>query len=336
MFGLELYELLSFGRQLGLSVAGAACFWGMIFIFKSRKKSTTEISSIILEWISRRFMWLLYGGGLLSLVCWFLIAQMNVAQAHEGVTLISTFDQMVTAAKQLTPLYIAWCATLIIGLVLKNTKYLVIRRGLSLFYLINFIFTFILISYYTTLADFSLKESIFHIFHGFHSIFTLGTVLLLDFMFLSSQSSTVLQQHIFPLFPKISKVIWIGLSLDLASVLLIFPEAIILSPRFYFAQTVVALLIINGVLLSGILTRRILALLHAGKHEESKRWEIFAGISGAISVTSWVAITFVDFFPQIEFSYLELIGLYFFVIAFLFITHMIWEALDKEEPEYSR
>jgi len=331
MFGLETYQFISFLRQLGLAVAGAASLWGLVFIYISSKKSKDEPSGVVLAWIGLRLRWLVYGGGLLAISSWFVLSSIFPVIAHEGVTLVTEKWQVLQAIKDMTPVYLAFTLLLLISLLFKNFKLWISKKGISWFYLASFVLVSIAISYYTDFRGLPLGERVFHVFHGFHSIFTLGTVLTLDFMFLSSRSSMVLQQYIFPLFPKISKVIWVGLSLDLLSTLLIFPDAVILSPRFFFAQSVVGILIINGVMLSGVITRRILKLLEEGKRETSKRWMLFANIAGTISVTSWTSITFVDFFPNITFSYLELMGIYFSTILIIFVLHEIWEYFDKGE-----
>lgn len=332
MFGIETYQFISFLRQFGLAIAGAASLWGMVFMYLGNKKEQNDPASIILIWIGLRLRWLVYGGSILAIGSWVVFIGLSPAYAHEGVTLISSFGQYFRAAENLFPVYVSLLVLLCVGLIKKDFKLSSTRKGISWFYLCSFILISIAISHYTDFQGLSSHQIIFHIFHGFHSIFTLGTVIVLDFMFLSSRSSSILQQHIFPLFPQISKVIWVGLSLDLLSVLLIYPEAVILSPRFFFAQTVVAILIINGVLLSGVITRRVLTLINSGQSESSKRWILFSNIAGTISVTSWMSITFVDFFPNITFSYPELMGIYVLIICTLFVLHEIWDYFDKESP----
>lgn len=329
MFGIELYEFISFLRQLGLAVAGAASLWGMVFIYLANKRAANDPANVMFAWVGMRLRYLVYGGGVLAIGAWTAVLMLVPAQAHEGITLISNQAQYLAAARVMTPAYALLGVLLLAGLLFKNFKRRSTRRGISILYLLVFLTTFIAISYYTDWVGLSWKEMVFHAFHGFHSIFTLGTVLVLDFVFISSRSSNILQQHIFPLFPQISKVIWIGLSLDLLSVLLIFPDAVILSSRFFFAQTVVGILIINGVLLSGVLTRRILSLIKQGKSEASRKWALFASVAGTISVTSWMSITFVDFFPGISLGYGQLVGVYVTIIILLFIGHEIWERYDK-------
>jgi len=328
-FGIEFYQLLSFFRQLGLSLAGAASFWGMIFLYIAKKKEGTEIGKIIMFWVSMRLRWLVFGGGMLAIISWIWLLFITPAVAHEGVTLVTEFDGILSAAYTMTPVYSLLAIVFFVALLLRNSNKLYnFKKGLSWFYMAVFLLSSIAISYYTDLSNLTLKEMIFHPFHGFHSIFTLGTVLTLDFLFLSTKNAPLVQKHVFPYFPQISKVIWIGLSLDLLSTLLIYPEAISLSPRFFFAQTVVGILIINGILLSGVLTRRILKHIDNGEFESSKKWELFATIAGAISVTSWVSITFVDFFHDLSLSLPILFGIYTAVIIFGIISHTIWNKLD--------
>ena len=331
MFGIEPYQFISFLRQLGLAIAGAASLWGMVFLYLASKRTANDPSGVVLAWIGLRLQLLLYGGGILALGAWTIMVSIIPASAHEGITLISTKAQILAAAQTMTPVYALFAVFLVLGLFVKNFKLKTTHGGISWFYAFSFLLVFVAISYYTDWRGLPMEKIVFHAFHGFHSIFTLGTVLTLDFMFISSRSSVILQQHIFSLFPKISKVIWIGLSLDLLSVLLIFPDAVILSPRLFFAQTVVGILIINGVLLSGVITRRILSLLEAGKHEQSKAWMLFANVAGIISVSSWMSIYMVDFFPQLTLTYGELLAVYGGIIAVLFILHELWERFDRPD-----
>lgn len=323
--GIEPHQFISFLRQLGLAIAGASSLWGLVFIYMSSKKTTSDPGAVIFAWIGQRLRFMVFTGGMLAIFAWLTLLFIIPAAAHEGITLPVAKNEMLYAVRMLWPVYTFLALVLFLGAINKNFESKTTRRGLSLFYLSTFLASFLAISYYTDLGRLPMSEAIFHAFHGFHSIFTLGTVLTLDFLFLTSRGSNILQQHIFPLFPKISKVIWVGLSLDLFSVLLIFPGAVNLSPRFFFAQTVVGILIINGILLSGVLTRHILKLLGEGRTETSKKWLLFASVSGTISVVSWISITFVDFFPGLSLSYPELMGLYALIILVIFSIHEIWE-----------
>jgi len=326
IFGIEFYQIISFLRQLGLALAGAASLWGIVFLYIAEKKERTEIGKIITSWVGMRLRWLVFGGSILAIFSWMILLSLTPSLAHEGVTLITDFDEILAAAYAMTPIYILLAIVLLAGISRRGLSDN--KKGMTWFYGAVLILTSIAISYYTDLRGLSLDAKIFHPFHGFHSIFTLGTVLTLDFIFLSTKNAPLVQKHVFPYFPQISKVIWVGLSLDLLSTLLIYPEAIILSSRFFFAQAVVGILIINGILLSGVLTRRILKHIEQGEFETSRKWEFFATIAGAVSVTSWVSITFVDFLHGVELSLPILFSIYIAVIIFGIISHTIWNKLD--------
>ena len=330
MWGIEIYQLLSFGRQFGLSVMGAASLWGMVFLYVAHKKELNDPAGIFLSWIGLRMRWFVIGGGSLAITTWFALTLLLPANAHEGVTLVTTQAGTINAMLLMTPLYLAMVGAVLL-LVANNKKpsFLIAPKfGFSWFYPFTFILASIAVSFYTDLRGLPLNESIFHIFHGFHSIFTLGTVLCLDLIFLSTQNAPFVQKHVFPLFPKISKVIWVGLSLDLLSTLLIYPEAISLTPRFYFAQILVGILIINGILLSGIITRRMLKNVEEGHGEKILFWEKFATVAGAISITSWTAITVVDQLHDMTIPLSGLFLIYIFVISSIIIGREVWNKLD--------
>lgn len=328
---MELYQLFSFGRQLGLAVMGAAALWGMVFLFVAYRKKTSETAGVFLSWMGIRMRWLVVAGGLLAVAMWFVLTLMVPASAHEGVTLITMKDDVLNAMLLMSPLYVV-----ILGIALfalfryKNPSFLYnSTTGFSWFYLLVFIVSSVAIGHYTDLRGLPVNEIIFHIFHGFHSIFTLGTVLCLDLIFLSTQNAPFVQKHVVPLFPQISKVIWVGLSLDLMSTLLIYPEAIAITPRFYFAQIVVGILILNGILLSGVITRRMLKNISEGHKEKTVFWEKLATVAGAISITSWTAITFVDSFHGMTVPLGNLFLVYGIVILVIIVGHEIWNKLDK-------
>lgn len=308
----------------------AAAFWGMIFLYLAHRKNLNDSSGVFLTWMALRMRWLIVGGGLLAVAMWTWLTLLLPAAAHEGVTLITVRDGVMSAMSWTTPIYIAILATVFYIVVqYKNVARVYSEKnGFSLVYLIAFILGSIAISIYTDLRGLPINETVFHIFHGFHSVFTLGTVICLDLIFLSTQNAPFVQKHIVPYFPQISKVIWIGLSLDLLSTLLIYPDAVALTSRFFFAQVAVGILIINGILLSGIITRRMLKNIEEGHRERTLFWEKFATIGGAISITSWMGITFVDQFHNLNISIHEIFAIYIMVIAAIIAGHEVWNKLD--------
>lgn len=332
---MEFYQLLSFGRQVGLAVMGAAALWGMVFLYIANKKHINDPAGIFMDWIGLRMRWLVLIGGAIGVITWLILTVLIPANAHEGVTLATTKASTINAMLLMTPLYLTIIATTLFSLFnIKKPSFLIGKKyGFSWFYPVAFIIASIGISYYTDLRGLPANEVIFHIFHGFHSVFTLGTVLCLDFIFLSTQNAPFVQKHVVPLFPQISKVIWVGLALDLMSTILIYQDAVTSTARFYFAQGVVVILVINGILLSGAITRRMLKNIEEGHKERTKHWQTIATIAGAISITSWMAITFVDQFHEMTVPLDVLFGVYLGVIAFIICTHKLWETYDKKAIE---
>lgn len=319
----ETLELALFFRQLGLALAGASAFWGLFFVWQSYRRDESTTSSIMYEWTARQLRIPFFGGFLLSTMSWLAIELVPLVHAHEGVRIVPSVEEVFAGMDMLGPVYIIWTALLLGALLSRRTSYDVVSKNLGWFYSIQLMIIFLLITF-TGIGDYTSSEWAFFMFHGFHSIFTLGTVLVLDFLFLGVQKSVVGQQHLFPFFPAISKVVWVGLALDLFSVLLVYPEAFVIEPRFFFAQTVVGVLIMNGILLSGVIARKMhSAVMEPDGQPLTNHWKTFANVAGAISVTSWTAITFVDFFTHIALSYTQMIAIYLLVIVFLYIAHEI-------------
>ena len=197
---------------------------------------------------------------------------------------------------------------------------------LGWFYIVSVLFVVVLISFPVWSGEFSLNQWFF-IGHSLHSIFTVGTVLVLDFLLLMAGTSTHLKQHIFPWFGTMSKVIWVGLGIDFLSVALIFGQALTLTPKFFFMQTVLGILTINGVLLSGPITRRLLSSIGKGAQALTKRWARIADISGIVSISSWLTITFFDSFTYLTLNYLPFVCFYLLISWLAFFGRNICDVV---------
>jgi hypothetical protein len=202
-------------------------------------------------------------------------------------------------------------------------------RLLAPFYAITFLMAFVMTSLSAWREVFD-SVQIFHFMHGFHSIFTLGSVIVLDFLFLTSSRSNLLKQHVYSLFPTISKVIWAGLSLDFLSVFLI-SEYFAVTEKFLFVQTVIAILIINGALLSGPIARRMINSIKDSVHPVTAKWRRAGNIAGALSITSWMTITTMDFFKALTLNYIELIGLYLGLFTLALLGHLLFEYMESKK-----
>ncbi len=330
MFGIEIYEILSIGRQLGLALAGAAAFWGMIFMVKGNN-SDQVISRIIYEWIAERLMVVFGGAFMLAISCWLGILALLPASAHEGIVLVAEKSEIISALELTFPLYVVWICITAIGILWRLFSISSFHQYAEVFYTMQFMIIFAIISFPAWMGMFG-SAQYFFMGHSFHSIFTVGTVLVLDFLFLNARKSVVLQQHLVPMFPVISKVIWIGLGLDFLSVALVFDEAVRLIPKYYFMQTIVGILIINGVMLSGPITRKLMRSLEKGGEELSARWMMWANIAGVISAASWMTITVVDYIEGLTLSYPVMLLGYGTLIGVMYVGHEIFDRFDSAEP----
>ena len=319
-------EIFLFVKQLGLALAGAAALWGLVFELKSRHKNQEE-KCVIFKWISKRLLLPLLIGILMAVISWIFLT-ITPLYAHEGITLPLMSGQISEALAVMFPFFIGWLIFSFIGFLTMMIMPKVFQKYLAPFYFIQFLFITLLISIPAWTGEFS-RAQLFFIGHGFHSVLTLGTVLILDFLFLTSKHSVILQQHIFPLTPTLSKVVWIGLGIEFISTALIFNQAISLTPKFFFMQTIIGIIIINGVLLSGPITRKILTSIQEGGKALNKKWISFANIAGVISITSWFSITLVDSFENLTLNYHHFILFYLGLLIIGLLGHRIWHYFDR-------
>ena len=327
---IELTELLLFGKQLGLALVGAASLWGLVFAIKCRHENEKQ-RCLIFEWITHRLFTPLCIGIIIALFSWLLLTTFIPVYAHEGITLISTAVEKSQALALVSPAFIGWILFLFFALLFKIAKPALFNRYIGIFFAIQLGIAALLMSVPVWVGEFS-RAQLFFISHSLHSILTLGTVLILDFLFLISRHSVILKQHIFPLFPTLSKIIWIGLGIDFLSTTLIWSDAIILTPKFFFVQTVIGIIIINGVFLSGPIARKILNSIQEGGEVLTKRWTSIANTAGIISITSWFTITLVDFFENLTLKYYHFLLLYLALLIIGFLGHVIWHSFDREKP----
>ncbi len=328
MFGITFLELVLFGQQFGLALAGAASFWGLVFILKGTHHQHGD-TCVTFDWLSRRLIYLLYAGAGIAIISWFVISFMTPAHAHEGIVIVPELAERLAAIKFTSPVFMLWIFLFLpLGLFSRVTPAQFHRR-LSVFYALHFAVILFLISIPAWSGEISSRQ-LFFIGHSAHSIFTLGTVLVLDFLFLISKASLHLKRHIYPVFPTISKVILVGLGIDFLSVALVFSEAIALTPKFFFMQTIIGILLINGSILAGPLTRRLITAAKGGSGKLGERWEFLGDVAGTISITSWFTITFIDYFAGLSLGYGGLLLIYVSVLLTAIAIHLLWERLHRD------
>ncbi len=333
IFGIELIEIVFLSKQIGLAVLGASSLWGMVLLHRSKKaKSGEEAESF--RWTAHNLLIPFAGGLGLTVFTWIvsIIVFPFSLFAHEGITIIPSEEQIINAFHMTSPFYILLLLMAIVVAIYYSVAREKFMRHLhivfaSFFFLIT-IFTIVsfLISFPAWTGQFD-NDQLFFIGHSFHSIFTLGTVLVLDFTMLSMKSLPRIQRYMYPFLPNISKVIWVGLAIDFLSVWLVFDKAFLLTPKFYFMQTVVAILIMNGAFLSGPMTQKLISFVKPDRIEPLMgRWKTIAGFSGVISITSWLTITIFDYLKGITLSYGEMLLVY---VAMLSIAYVVYQITDR-------
>lgn len=319
------FEFLNFIKQVGFALAGAASMWALYFYYK-QKNSVGEAKEVYTS-IIRRFIAPLTVGVLMSVIAWFGldITTTYTAFAHEGVTISPVSEDILTALQVTEPIFLLYVFSFLAGVYLWIFKKdLYFKKGVY-FYSWMLLLATILIS--LPVWNDNVTDMMFFIWHNNHSILTLGTVLILDFLLLVTKYHEKYERHIYPILPIVSKVIWLGLFLDFFSVAFVFERAIENTAKFQLMQTVVGVLIVNGIFLSGPLTRKMQSLIQKDGTVKpmTRKWEIIASISGSISIASWITITFTDFMQNIQFGYLTLLGLY---VGFVIVAWITYEILE--------
>jgi len=328
IWGIRLNEVLLLLKQIGLAILGAAALWGFVFSIRDVRRRQPK-NWIIDDWLSMQLFNLFLIGTAISSVAFFASLPTIRALAHEGVAVAATLPEIISTFPLMNGLYIFLILITCLMMLFRVSKEEKFSYLLTPFFAIAFLMAFIMTSLSAWRGALD-SVQIFHFMHGFHSIFTLGSVIVLDFLFLISYRSELLKQHVYSLFPAISKVIWAGLSLDFLSVFLI-SEYFVVTEKFLFVQTVIAILIINGALLSGPIARKMMGSIKDHVHPITANWRRAGNIAGALSITSWITITTVDFFRDLTLNYMELIWLYLGFFTLALVGHLLFEYIESQK-----
>lgn len=311
--GIQLIEIIDFFKQAGFGVAGATMLWAWVFSRRGHEE------------IARRLLLPFFIALITASVAWLIGFSINIntAWAHEGIAIGPLLDEVVAGRFFQAP-FVAASIFLTLFIMIRKKAVSVTENVSSWFFMAQFILISFVLGLPAVTGSFS-REQLFFIGHGWHSILTVGTVITVDILFLISRKSEAYKRDIYLAFPLMSKMIWLGLGIDFLSVGLIFNKAIELTDKFFFMQTVVGVLIINGVFLSGPLTRKLIASLK-NSQLMAGRWRLAAGISGSVSVVSWLTITLMDQFSRPMLSYEQFMGFYFAAIILVFVFQNITES----------
>lgn len=307
MSGFELSGLIRFFLQVGLALSGASSLWGFIFSLKSRIKLVNLLMPIFLC------------GFLLFLFNWFLATSFFFPLktfGHEGIVLKPLEDYIAGGLQfNFFFVFVFIVLTLFSAFLYFRRKNIFWKYATALF-----LIKFLLISFIVSTSVFTGKwdkVQAFFSLHSWHSILTLGTVLVIDFLYTQTLRHRDLTKILYPLFPVMSIAIWSGLGIDFLSVLLIFEETFKVNTQFIFNQTLIGIIIINGAFLSGRVNDRLIESVQKREKMLPKILNSLFNIFGSISIISWTSITFLDFF-EFDASYFDFLFIYLLAIVFAF------------------
>jgi len=118
MFGIEFTEFLLFIRLLAMGVAGAASFWGCVFLFRSRRTQGTQESALWGE-SARNLLWVFFPSLLLYAVVWGILAFKQCVfcvRAHEGISLVQDKAELILSMQNQYFFFLAIISVAILGL----------------------------------------------------------------------------------------------------------------------------------------------------------------------------------------------------------------------------
>lgn len=334
MFGIETFEVLLFLRQAGLAIAGAAAFWGSIFLIYA-KKFPQNSDGKLWQGVARKLPFIFFPALLLYGAAWTALAITQCVfclNAHEGISIAATHDALSVAMQAQYGVFITLMIVGSAGFAAYLAKRGFFYKQLTRFYAVAFIIISAILLYPWTPVE-SFREFLSIALHGWHSILTLGSVIMVDFLFSALKSN--LRPCLVRIFPMVSRGIWLGLGLDFLSSGLVFREEFFVTEKFLFTQTLIAVIIINGVILSGPIARHLMPLLlrPEGRRLSPRFAKLFA-TSGSVSLASWISITALDGFRALTLSYFELLAFYLAFVALLFYSHEILEKFAEKGRGY--
>lgn len=332
IFGITFPELIRFFIQVGLAVAGAAALWGLAVSWRMRLLDVRDrIGAQVLVYFLARLFGLGFSLYLISWLAGYLFVFTPSVSAHEGITIRSIPEAFVQAGFTMSlPILLVAFVVAAVGLFLFRERREIFLRVAKEFFLAELLLVSVLMYLTTFTGDFG-REQIFFFFHSWHSILTLGTVLVVDSLYIVTKRHEACRRVLYRFFPYMSMAIWIGLGLDFMNNSLIFAQHDWSLPVFRYAQIIVAIIIINGTLLSGRINEALMGLIDKDGHvrDFDAKAERLISLSGAISIVSWFTITFSDAFTLTVPAW-AYFGLWAFLIALVYITrgslHRVLEA----------
>jgi hypothetical protein len=158
------------------------------------------------------------------------------------------------------------------------------------------------------------------IFHLLGAVIGMGGAFASDLIFFSSIRDEKVSRTEMRFLRLGGKMVWLGLAIIVASGIALVaenPERYLASPKFLAKMTIVAVLIVNGVLFHLVHIPRLER--HAGTHfpssDEFVRNVPILLASGAISTVSWLGAFVLGAAGGLDYPYIVFVGAYLSVLA---------------------
>lgn len=315
---MEITNIIRFLTQVSLAVAGAACLWGYVFSRKSagggkNKEKFWDLSSGLFLLFAASFIPFVFGWWFLA-----LFAYPTFTFGHEGI--VHTTQDFIQGG-----FYASWplvvLATIIgfFGIYAFKNKAKYFRKVAHKFFAVQFLLLSIILAF-ASYTDSLGKFQVSYMLHNWHSIITLGTVVVVDFLFLYTLNNNHLKRLLYPAYPVMSAFIWLGLGMEFVSSGIFYGFNPMRNTQFIFNQVVLAIIILNGALLSVYLNNAFISLIKKTRvSKPGEALEEIARISGSVSIISWLTITFLDFTRiHLDLNYLFAVYLGLIAMAYLF------------------
>ena len=316
---MSLLSISKFFLQFSLVLAGAGALWCFVFSFKSNR-SKDSIKKRAWAELSFHLSKVFFVSLIVFIIGWwlfFFLMYPTSSLAHEGVastaTLSEIFLQNGFSVNMFWITLLTFFSLLMFFLRFKKLQHF--KKYSEIFFGTQFILLSIILSLSVFNGNFDLKQLTLSL-HSWHSILTLGTVVVVDILYLVSLKKDYLKRVLYPFYPIMSFAILIGLGLDFLSSLL--GSNYMQLPgtqQFFFNQMLIAIVIINGTFLSVRINSMFINLIKPQKVLAlSRSTNKLVGLLGSVSIVTWTSVTFLDFITT------DLLIVYLFLIYFALIA----------------
>lgn len=310
--GFETAESIArFIQVVGLALAGASSFWAWRLVYLSRRHSDESL----LPSAKQLSVPIIFGLLLLS-IGWigFEFANPAAAWAYEGIALdIFNIDQILIHQMELIVLILLILPIIALVWVIKNGQ----TNTLHLEWVHFLVFALLTAYCFVPIAVLPIRAGLFAGLHRWVAIPTLGTALTAGWLYMVNRHQKGLL-ILMSQFRAFAVVMWLGIALEFINNLGILNQALQVNTKFLFMQLLVGIIILNGVIFGQAIVARMNQLVVQKTAQLSHRFETLLLLSGAIAISAWLLLTWLDSFSVITHGFETLL------VGYLFLTALVW------------